>query len=136
MIQWTKLRSNNKWVLNETSMFIAHPFGAGSTLTRRAPVVLFSHGNSFYGEFYRRLFTKLASHGVVVLAPDFLVWTIGNQANFVKYSQLLDARKFIIEQERNASSPFYQRVDVDAFIVAGHSWGGGIATYFARTNPG
>ncbi len=98
----------------------------------RFPVVLFSHG--FIGIRVQSTFltSHLASHGMIVVAPDHpsrdlfnvLGGTAGDQDSD-PVAELLGSLDLIVSAGDDADSAFAARVDGDRVAAVGHSAGGG-----------
>ena len=77
---------------------------------------------------YLKIITHLASHGFIVIAPNGTVQH-GNPPYMVQ------AVKWVIEQNGKSSSPFYGKVDTKFVGAIGHSQGGYAATEAATYEP-
>lgn len=83
---------------------------------RTWPVVVYSNGTGQKGSQYKNLYRHLASWGFIVLAND----------DPESYSGLPAEKTlaFLLEENENEESIFYQKVDVDHIGTYGHSQGG------------
>ncbi len=80
------------------------------------PVVVFANGTGVVGSKYKALFEHLASWGFVVVGnEDSESWN-GNSSD--------KSLAYILEQNENRDSVFYQKIDIDNIGISGHSQGG------------
>lgn len=96
----------------------------------RMPLLVFSHGNSGIAEQNYSLTEYFASHGWVVVAPDHTdntffdnVGAINLGSGFVRPQDISATLDHVLD-ELPAEDPLYQRIDPEAIVVAGHSFGG------------
>ncbi len=83
---------------------------------RAYPVVVFANGTGVVGSKYKALFEHLASWGFVVVGnEDSESWN-GNSSD--------KSLAYILEQNGNRDSVFYQKIDIDNIGTSGHSQGG------------
>ncbi len=88
------------------------------------PVVVFANGTGVFGSKYKALFEHLASWGFVVVGnEDSESWN-GNSSE--------KSLAYILEQNENRDSVFYQKIDIDNIGISGHSQGG-VAVFNAIT---
>lgn len=90
------------------------------TLHGLYPVVGFGHGFAMQTSYYVSHFRHLATHGFVVIAPQF---------PDVQHSQLADDLLFCVDyirqQGNEPSSRFHRLIDTSSIGLSGHSMGGG-----------
>jgi len=98
------------------------------------PVVLFSHGFSGFRLQSSYLTSHLASHGMVVVAPDHpsrdLLNVLGGSASGDRpesVDELLQSLDLILAEATTKGSPFEGHIDADHVAALGHSAGGGTA---------
>jgi dienelactone hydrolase len=96
------------------------------------PVVLFSHGFTGFRLQSSFLTSHLASHGMVVVAPDHpsrdLTNVLGGTASGDReesVADLLGALDLITAEGTTPGSPFEGHIDADRVAALGHSAGGG-----------
>ncbi len=86
------------------------------TTTKKYPAVVFTNGTGVAGSKYVALFEHFASWGFVV---------IGNEEpetwNGVSSDKSIG---YLLEQNKNKNSKFYQKIDIDNIGITGHSQGG------------
>ncbi len=86
------------------------------TTAKKYPAVVFTNGTGVAGSKYVALFEHLASWGFVV---------IGNEEpetwNGVSSDKSIG---YLLEQNKNKNSKFYQKIDIDNIGITGHSQGG------------
>lgn len=80
------------------------------------PVVVFVNGTGVYGSKYKALFRHLASWGFIVLGNEDPSTCTGASADAT-----LD---YLLKENGNPDSIFYQKVDVEHIGISGHSQGG------------
>jgi dienelactone hydrolase len=113
------------------------PFAAG---VGPLPLIVRAHGFSGFRNDSLYLLRHLASHGYVVVAPDFPLSNLaapGGPTIADVGEQALDLR-FLIDTmttaNANSASPFFGHIDTDTIGAIGHSLGGAtvlLATYHA-----
>jgi hypothetical protein len=92
--------------------------------TKKWPIVVMANGTGVLATRYIPIFEHLASWGFVVVGnQDGSSW-FGNST-----STTLD---WILAQNTDAESPFFEKIDTEAIGLAGHSQGG-VATFYAAT---
>jgi dienelactone hydrolase len=105
--------------------------GSGTQIdTSNGPysIIAFGHGFAMQNSYYLSLFRHLASHGHIVIAPQF------PDNNHLQLSyDLLFCASYIKSQSRNPNSIFYRLVDTMKVGLSGHSMGGG-ASLLAAAN--
>lgn len=87
-----------------------------SSSEKKYPVVLLMNGTGVPASKYPALFTHLASWGFVVLGNEDPSTCTGASAD--------STLAFIIRENEEAESPFYQKIDLENIGIAGHSQGG------------
>lgn len=94
------------------------------------PIVAFGHGFFMQTANYVSLFAHLATHGFIVIAPQF---------PDVQHGQLADDLLFCLEhiREQNAvpESRFFGLVNTERAGLSGHSMGGGASLLAASRDP-
>ncbi len=84
------------------------------------PVIAFGHGFFMQTSYYLSIFKHLATHGYIVIAPQF---------PDIQHGELADDLIFCINHIKvsnsNPASIFFGLVDVEKTGVSGHSMGGG-----------
>ncbi|MFI6225221.1 hypothetical protein ACIBEH_32065 [Nocardia salmonicida] len=80
------------------------------------PVITWGNGTLAHPREYAYLLSHLASWGFIVIAADRTDTGTG--------VQMLDAVRYLAEQNNDPSSVFHGKVDIDAVGAAGHSQGG------------
>lgn len=80
------------------------------------PVVIFANGTSLKSSVYKTFFTHLASWGFIVAGNDDQSTRTGDS--------LEKTLKFIIRENKNSGSIFYNKIDLDNIGLGGHSQGG------------
>lgn len=101
------------------------------TLNGPYPVVAFGHGFFMQTGYYISLFRQLASHGFVVIAPQFSDTQHGELGK-----DLIYCLNFIKSLSATPGNRFYKLVDTLKTGVSGHSMGGGaslLATVYDST---
>lgn len=107
------------------------------------PVVLFSHGYGGYPEQSSFLTTRLATWGMIVVAPDQqkrdLTAVILGQAPQVNpaedVTEQLAALAYVQQQDATSGSLFAGHVEMSEVATLGHSAGGGTAVSVAAADP-
>jgi hypothetical protein len=89
------------------------------------PVFTWGNGTGTSPSLYRSLLTRLASHGIVVIASNSPNVASGDPPPMVA------GVTWVIEQNADPASPMYQRIDTTHVGASGHSQGG-----FATTQAG
>jgi predicted dienelactone hydrolase len=84
------------------------------------PMIAFGHGFMMQPSYYTSYFEHLASHGYMVIAPQFPDTQHGELA-----LDLLACLQFLRSQGCSTSSWMYQLVDTSRAGMSGHSMGGG-----------
>lgn len=84
------------------------------------PVIAFGHGFLMQNSNYTSLFRHLATHGYIVIAPQFPDTQHGQLAD-----DLIFCVNFIRISGSDPASIFYELVDVEKTGLSGHSMGGG-----------
>ena len=86
------------------------------TADKKYPAVVYSNGTGQKGRLYKHLYRHLASYGFIVIAND----------DPESYSGLPAEKSlsFILEENENNKSIFYQKVDLNNIGTYGHSQGG------------
>ena len=90
------------------------------TLHGLYPIVAFGHGYAMQTSYYLSTFKHLASHGYVVIAPQFPDTQFGELAD-----DLLYCVEYIRQQYATPASRFYGLIDTASVGLSGHSMGGG-----------
>jgi pimeloyl-ACP methyl ester carboxylesterase len=88
--------------------------------------VLLLHGKSFSGFYWESSIKMLRAAGYRVIVPD--------QLGFGKSSKL-PALPYSFDLLTAATAKLLDQLHIDRCVVAGHSFGGMLAVYFARTYP-
>ncbi len=92
----------------------------------KLPVVVYANGGCMNTSVHvEKMLTEIASHGYIVVA-------IGEMQNYphdraeqpTPSSMLVDAMDWVVAQNADTKSAYYNKVDVDAIAAAGHSCGG------------
>lgn len=92
----------------------------------KLPVVVYANGGCMNTSVHvEKMLTEIASHGYIVVA-------IGEMQNYphdraeqpTPSSMLVDAMDWVVAQNADNKSAYYNKVDVDAIAAAGHSCGG------------
>lgn len=83
---------------------------------RTYPVVVFANGTGVYASKYKALFKHLASWGFIVLGNEDPSTCTGTSADATL--------AWLLGQNDNPDSVFYQRVDTEHIGISGHSQGG------------
>jgi dienelactone hydrolase len=84
------------------------------------PIIAFGHGFAMQTGYYLSLFRHLATHGYIVIAPQFPDTRHDQLAE-----DLLYCVSFLRAQSSTPSSRFFQLVDTASVGLSGHSMGGG-----------
>ena len=104
-------------------VFQPDPLGEGGVLH---PILVWSVGTGASPESYELLLTRIASHGIVVIAGDD-----PNQANG---EQAISGLDWLVDQNDTAGS-YQGKLDVTRIAAAGHSQGGNAALHVALAKP-
>ena len=92
------------------------------------PVMFLVHGNHDYSVEsylgYDYLGQYLASHGYVVISVDENSCNDLSDENDGRAVLLLENIKYVLQENKNENSKFYQMIDEDNIAIAGHSRGG------------
>ena len=99
------------------------------------PVVSFAHGyTSSVSSNYTGTLAQLASHGYVVIAPQSFESVLDVfEAEDLGHDQT-SAYNYLVSQNGNAGSPFYQGVQANGYAAMGHSMGGASSISEASQN--
>lgn len=89
------------------------------------PLVIFANGTGVKASRYRALFEHLASWGFIVIGNE-------DSSSWNGYSSV-QSLDYMIRQNNNQKSIFYNKIDVDNIGISGHSQGG-VAVFNAITN--
>lgn len=93
------------------------------------PIISFGHGFFMQNRYYSSLFAHLASHGYVVIAPQF------PDVNHLQLAyDLLYCLDYIKEQHGDPASMFYGLIDIIKTGLSGHSMGGGASLLAASAD--
>lgn len=84
------------------------------------PIIAFGHGFFMQTSYYISLFKHLATHGYIVIAPQFPDTQHGQLA-----LDLIFCINFIKDSDSNPLSVFYGLVNKEKTGISGHSMGGG-----------
>lgn len=108
------------------------------------PLVIFSHGNAGFGRQSTALMCQLASHGIVVAAPDH----VGNTfSDSLKIKSEEDRKRVHLEARSQRPSDMlavtdavlaggtWPKVDTQAIGALGHSFGGWTSCKMPRLDP-
>ncbi len=87
------------------------------------PIAVFCVGTNMSPSDYSKLLIQVASHGVVVIA--------GNNSNQANGIQAIDGLNWLIAQNVDSISVFYQKLKTDKVLAFGHSQGGNAAMHVA-----
>ncbi len=83
---------------------------------KKYPVVVFVNGTGVVGSKYKKLFSHLASWGFIVVGNEEQESWNGNASE--------KSLNYILEENKNKDSKFYNKIDIDNIGVSGHSQGG------------
>jgi hypothetical protein len=86
-------------------------------LTQRSPVITWGNGTGGMPSSYGALLRMLASHGFIVIASN------SGQVAQDQPPPMLEAVKWVLEQDLVADSPLFEKVDHDRIGATGHSQG-------------
>jgi hypothetical protein len=92
------------------------------------PVITWGNGHGTTPSLYSRFLTHLASHGFVVIASNSSTVSQGDPP------PMLAGVTWVLEQNDDAASPLYQRIDAAHIGATGHSEGA-MATMTAGADP-
>ncbi|MEL7370710.1 MAG: dienelactone hydrolase family protein [Myxococcota bacterium] len=121
----------------EAPIFETRAFRDMSVRSGSFPVVVFSHGLGGFRSQSTFFTTHLASWGFVVAAPDHperglaLLFTPATPASDQAPITMLQTLERLRSENADATSPFFERLDLDKVAVAGHSAGGSAAAVAA-----
>lgn len=104
--------------------FIVHYPAELESNNNTYPVVVFVNGTGVYASKYPALFEHLASWGFIVIGNEDPSTCTGDSADATL--------TYLLEQNENADSIFYQKVDTEHIGISGHSQGG-VAVFNAVT---
>jgi enterochelin esterase-like enzyme len=134
---------NNPYTRNESVEFyqttasstnVVISFPNNLPVGERAPILLWMHGNSYYGEYYIKTMEIAASHGIAMVAPNYLAWSVGTGLVQQRVQLLKQALDLAYSLNQNASSPLFNKLDVTSgYVIGGHSWGGATASLYSLT---
>jgi dienelactone hydrolase len=94
------------------------------------PIVAFGHGFLMQTGYYTSLFRHLATHGFVVIAPQFPDVVAGELA-----ADLLYCIQHLRELNSSQGSKFFGLLDTGSVGLSGHSMGGGASLLAAAQDP-
>jgi hypothetical protein len=86
-------------------------------LTQRTPVITWGNGTGGVPSSYGQLLNLLATHGFIVIASN------SGQVAMEQPPPMLEAVKWVIEQDAKPDSPLFGKVDHDRIGATGHSQG-------------
>ena len=98
--------------------WVIRPASLGSLGVAKHPIFIFGPGSGSTAEPYQDILTKLASHGFVVFSEQ-----PSNSG-----SEMKAGIDWLIEQNSNPSSPYYNKLDTTRIGAGGHSLGS-VAAY-------
>jgi len=90
----------------------------------RYPVVTWANGSGTPTSSYKEMLTHLASHGFIVLAS--------NSTKAMQGEVLLKAAQWVMEENQDSGSIYFERIDKTAIASIGHSQGGVAAVKAAK----
>lgn len=93
----------------------------------RLPVIAFANGGCNDTSItHERVLTEIASHGYIVIAIGSMQWDLQDrQINHTPDGALLTkAIDWVVSQNADKSSAYYQKVDIDHIALGGQSCGG------------
>ena len=90
------------------------------------PVVLLLHGKNFGGYYWKQIATDLSAKGYRVIIPDQIGFGKSTKPEHYQYS---------FAQLALNTHKLMQHLNVDKFIVVGHSMGGMLATHYSYLYP-
>lgn len=96
---------------------------------KKLPIVLWGNGGCMNTSFsFRNFLNEIASNGYIVIAigPYETAVSMSNEAGrqSTKSSQLITALNWIIEQNKNKTSIYFDKTDIEKVAVMGQSCGG------------
>lgn len=91
---------------------------------KKYPLVIWGNGTHTSPASYRSLLEHWASHELIVVASM--------SPNAGRGVEMRDCLNYMLEQQSDSGSPFYQRVVRERVAAAGHSQGGGGAIMLGR----
>jgi dienelactone hydrolase len=102
---------------------------AVAATTEGFPMIAFGHGFAMQSSFYNSYFEHLASHGYIVIAPQFPDTQHAELA-----LDLLACLEWLRERNSDTQSPLYGVVDTSRAGASGHSMGGGASLLAAASD--
>ncbi len=100
------------------------------------PVVFFEHAGGSDYNWYDYLFSRLASHGVIVVSAWHNgSWHGGGSSQEQHRDLFIETMDLIFQWNAEPTSYLYQRADSRRIGVAGHSHGAGAALYLMASVP-
>ncbi len=90
------------------------------------PLVVMVHGFLMSSNQQANTDLFLAQRGFVVLAPNMTKVLLGNQNRTNNIKDVVDQTKWLIEQSKIKTSPYYDLVDAKRTAIAGNSSGGAV----------
>jgi len=100
-----------------------------ANLSQGTPVITWGNGTNTQPEDYTNIHSHLASWGFIVID--------NYERGTVKGDSILEAAKFMVRQNTNSNSIFYQKIDVNRIGAVGHSQGAsGVVNAYANQAGG
>lgn len=104
--------------------WVFRPANLGSLGVEAHPIFLYGPGGGSHPSYYESPMTKVASHGFVVYSEE----------SSFSGDEMKAALDWIIQQNSNPSSPYYNKLDTSRIAAGGHSLGS-VAAYGVASDP-
>lgn len=109
------------------------PMAGGAVAPGVFPLVVILHGNGYHWDDYDELGALLASHGLVVVVPQFANGFLGGCGGGPSTQQRVQfgmrAVSWALAQSATPGAPLAGHLDASKVLVIGHSWGGAAAEW-------
>ncbi len=125
--------TNEEFELNGQKVAFYYPSNSNGQLDSTLapfPIVVFHHGMGAKYDYYTWLAEELALDGYLVLMPNRPMFEMDMEAATTVTTDLLS---YLEERNTNEKDVFYQRIDFDNVVLAGHSLGSGLSLFASES---